>query len=343
MREHGGLLAARMLPCSAAKFSLDHVGEARERRRPPAARRPRRPARADTVAGQDAGADQEHLLLAEHAHAVEKILVGGGLRRASAQACAVELVRSGKAPKKVGSISASITWGCCARVSASRGAVPSTRATSATRSGFCRSSENSRPPPAGRRGTGRTRSAPRPDFRRARNGRAAAEPVRRAGAGRRARGRAVRRRASAAPCAETSSGLPEAHLAEPSSVSRSSASGGNTRPRARRRAAARARTGARNAAARSADAPSSTRGEGVAAGIADETRERARARAGSDGKRLGLLVRHHLQPVLDQAQEPVGALPVRRGRGVDPAALGQRSPASRGSRGRAVADGGRRG
>ncbi len=54
---------------------------------------------------------------------------------------------SGKAPKKLGSTSASITCGWRAKVSPSRGAVPRTSAISAMRSGFCLRSDSRRAAP----------------------------------------------------------------------------------------------------------------------------------------------------------------------------------------------------
>ena len=42
------------------------------------------------------------------------------------------------------------------------------------------------------------------------------------------------------------------------------------------------------------------------------------------GQRVGLIVGHHLQPVLDGAQEPVGGVEIGAGLGADPAALGER-------------------
>ena len=41
-------------------------------------------------------------------------------------------------------------------------------------------------------------------------------------------------------------------------------------------------------------------------------------------QRVGLLVGHHLQAVLDRAQEPIGRVEIGAGIGADPAALGER-------------------
>ena len=69
------------------------------------------------------------------------------IARAPRRAAARAPRRPASAPKKLGSTSASITCGLRASVSASRGAMPSTSAISAIRSGFCRSSDNSRAAP----------------------------------------------------------------------------------------------------------------------------------------------------------------------------------------------------
>ena len=91
MREHGALLAARCGRGCSANASLDrsvqraddHVGEAGEGLAG-LLRRHR--------AGQDARADQEHLLLAEQADAVEEILVEARPGRASAASPASSLL-----------------------------------------------------------------------------------------------------------------------------------------------------------------------------------------------------------------------------------------------------------
>ena len=41
-------------------------------------------------------------------------------------------------------------------------------------------------------------------------------------------------------------------------------------------------------------------------------------------QRVGLVVGHHLQPVLDGAQKPIGGVEIGAGVGADPAALGER-------------------
>ena len=139
-----------LLPRDAAMASreivLDGARAARGSAHPQAARRPRRPARptrcrtgcacrSGTCApARRCGCDRENPRSSPPVPS----------ERSST---AASVASSGSAPKKVGSITASMTSGNCARLSASRGAVPSTSAISAIRSGFCRSSENSRPPP----------------------------------------------------------------------------------------------------------------------------------------------------------------------------------------------------
>ena len=117
-------------------------------------------------AGQDARADQEHLLLAEQAQPVEEVLVGRAPRRACAASSASSLASSGSAPKKR-RLEQRIHHLRMARQDRRRAAARcrASSATSATRSGFCRSSENSRAAALQSADeSGRTRRAPRPDF-----------------------------------------------------------------------------------------------------------------------------------------------------------------------------------
>ena len=79
-------------------------------------------------AGQDARADQKHVLLpelpAQHRAHPRSSCVSPSLRDSSSASRSA----SGKAPKKLGSISGSMTWGVCAKMSASRGATPRIKA-----------------------------------------------------------------------------------------------------------------------------------------------------------------------------------------------------------------------
>jgi hypothetical protein len=62
--------------------------------------------------------------------------------------------------------------------------------------------------------------------------------------------------------------------------------------------------------------------ECVAIGKAEEA-GKSRQRLGVRGQRMGLLVRHHLQAVLDRAQETIGRVEIAGRFGVDPSALRQ--------------------
>ena len=126
-----------------------------------------------------------------------------------------------------------------------------------------------------------------------------------------------------------------------SSVSRSSASGGKASARALRLRRRRAFEQRRVVALHVAQMAEQRLGEGVAVGKAEKAREPLEPLAVAR-QRVGLLVGHHLQPVLDRAQEPIGRAELVARVAVDPAALGQRRRASPASRARAAPDGGRR-
>ena len=64
-------------------------------------------------------------------------------------------------------------------------------------------------------------------------------------------------------------------------------------------------------------------GEFIATGEAEKTRKR-RERLGVRRQRMGLLVSHHLQPVLDTAQEIISRGQLVAGRRIDPAAGSER-------------------
>ena len=87
-------------------------------------------------AGKDPRADQEHVLLAEQPDGVEHGLVAAGLFAASGASAASSRFSSGSAAKKLGSTSGSMKCGFCAKISASRGAVPRMSATKRISSGI---------------------------------------------------------------------------------------------------------------------------------------------------------------------------------------------------------------
>ena len=254
-------------------------------------------------AGQDARADQEHLLLAERADAVEEILVRFRLRQRHRQATPRALPVRAARRRNVESMSASITWGCAASVSASRGAVPSTLATRATRSGFCRSSENSRAPPCRlpRKRSKVTSAASgfsaramwsieeRHELGEDRARRRSPQRPRRAGEPASHRLRHLDRLAEShrAQLVEGFGGIGLGREDEAAAL------GG-----ARRRVLEQARI----VALHRAEVAEQRRREGVAIGIAHEAGER-RELLRRRGQRMGLLVGDHLQAMLDGAQE----------------------------------------
>ncbi len=83
------------------------------------------------------------------------------------------------------------------------------------------------------------------------------------------------------------------------------------------------------------------RGKGIAAAEAEKAGEGFQ-RPGIGRQRVGLLVGHHLQPVLDAAQEIVSRSKLVARGGVDPAVGSQYGQHGDGARGRAIRRGGRR-
>ena len=158
------LCCPRRRPCAAAKFFLDRA-HARARMSTSASR-----AKASPACSAETVPDRMRAPIRNMCSWPNWRRDRAGLRRraparASATSSAASFSASGSAPKNDGSISASITCGCSARISASRGAVPSTSASSATRSGLLpQQRQQPRRRRAGRRESGRARSAPRPDF-----------------------------------------------------------------------------------------------------------------------------------------------------------------------------------
>ena len=119
-------------------------------------------------AGENARADQEQALLSEQPQPVEELLVGIRRRPARPRSRCDISSRRGIAPKKRGSTRPSISRGCCASMSPSRGAAPTIEAISETRSGFCCSNAEQRRRRAARpAGSCRTGSAHRPGSRHA--------------------------------------------------------------------------------------------------------------------------------------------------------------------------------
>ena len=111
--------------------------------------------------------------------------------------------------------------------------------------------------------------------------------------------------------------------------------------RAHREVPAALRTDWRSGAARCANGASRTLRESVAAGKSHEPREALQG--GALGRqRVGLFVGHHLQPVLDGAQEAIGRVEFGASVGLDPAVLRERLQYRQTFRARAVPGCGRR-
>ena len=139
------LLPSRMRPWAATKSSSTLPVHGAQQARRQAAQRPRPPAPPTST--------RRECARRSGTYAPGRT---GGWRRApprsraslatSRASSASSRASSGSEPKKRGSTSGSMKCGFCARISASRGAVPRMSATKRIRSGFCRNSEKKRPP-----------------------------------------------------------------------------------------------------------------------------------------------------------------------------------------------------